>query len=126
MDNQGQITGRIDPETGTTKDAVTGKDHRCGADSTRADDPSDYVAAEQTMRQEANANIGDHDVVTVRKSLESLYGADHQDRVSGYRLEPSKGYGATDFTDGDMRATYERSGDSLRLVTMYPEPKRDG
>lgn len=126
----------IDPLTGSTTDAVTGRLHSYGRHATKVNSAEDYVyaydfiVASPAFRAATAAapGVGD-ERVKVSASLQDIYGPSYLTRVSGrsrigIKADPL-GNEPTDLTDGVMQAIFYRSADGKwLLLSMYPEPTR--
>jgi hypothetical protein len=114
-------TDHIDPETGTTEDAVHGGPHRCGPVASRFDSGDDYVTAEAHMRHVADDTAD----LAPRRRISDVLGAEAEQRMTGCYHDPVRAgeYRRADFTDGTIQAVYYRDGNGdLRLTTMYANP----
>jgi hypothetical protein len=124
----------IDPVTGTTIDAYTGRPHVAPRQATRMNTPEDYIRAEEYIRsspefRNETANRPLDPFVKLSVGLEDIYGPRYRDHVFGRTRIGSKkhptGVVDTDFTDGMMIALYGRdAGGGWVLHTLFPEPKR--
>ena len=126
----------IDPMSGTTKDAVTGKTHKYSRNATKINSPEDYVKAENHIRSSKEferkvqlaEGSGKNRIVVNESKLNEIYGPDYSSKVAGKtRVGPSKtpqGVKSTTFTDeSKMVGVYKKSTDgNWELLTMYPDP----
>ena len=128
------VSGK-DPMTGTTTDGVHSGTHKYSRHATRFKDPGDYVDADDTIRAHADftankaASITQGDTrFSVTMALSDVLGSGYADKLEGVSRIGSAnnptGDQETDFTDGVLKAVYERHSDgSVTLLTMYPNPK---
>jgi len=126
-----QRLNNIDPETGTTRDAFTGKKHRCGRYSTKVTSEHAFVRAEvhirtssiyrQNIRYSEKNNRASFDV---RIPLQQIYGAGYQSHTLGFSKDANGSIRRADFTHGNMAAIFKKDPTRGRwkLLTMYPEP----
>ncbi|WP_218081684.1 hypothetical protein [Anthocerotibacter panamensis] len=130
-----------DPVTGTTDDAYkkfpdgTPKKHLFGRHATKVTSIEAYVKAEEYIRKSqlfkdkvAAAYIANEDTIVIKVTLEEIFGRDYQTKVYGEtRLGSASkpaGLEETDFTNGVMKAVYDRDiSGKWDLTTMYPEPQ---
>jgi len=134
-----QLTDRAvdgkDPITGTTTDAVHGGTHRYSRHATRFKDAGDYVDADETIRDHADfttnkdLSIAASDTrFSVQLTLEEVMGSGYEAMLEGVSRIGSAnhptGSQPTDFEDGTLTAVYDIMPDgSIKLLTMYPNPK---
>jgi hypothetical protein len=131
-----------DPVTGTTDDAYnrfpngTPKPHKYGRNATKVNTDEAYVQAEariknsQQFKDETAAAdaAGKSRTEAIEMSLEDIYGSNYTNKVYGKTRQGSAnnptGTTDTDFTNGKMRAYYEKDASgNWRLITMYPNPQ---
>jgi hypothetical protein len=114
-------TGKIDPMTGTTTDAVTGGVHRVGPITTRFDSAGDYAYVESILRARASVT-GDSEVTA---PIKDLLGDGAHSGMTGYYIDPGNpaDYRSVDFQGGLIKAVYRYDVfQRPHLYTMYPEP----
>lgn len=112
---------KIDPMSGTTVDAVTGLNHRCGPIATRIDSAADYVKAEAYMREQ----LADSGLLLGSRPIREVLGPEAEDRMTGLYLDPADPTQPVhvDFTDGTIFARYDiDEGSGTGLLTLFAEP----
>jgi hypothetical protein len=115
--------GHIDPETGTTTDAISGLPHRSGSMASRFDSAADFVHADSVLRARAD----DTGAGLQTMPIAELLGPDAHTRMTGFYIDPANPrlYHPVNFEDGSVVAVYsfDRDGKPF-LITMYPEAAR--
>lgn len=131
-----RCTKGIDPMSGTTTDAVTGKSHKYSANATKVNTPEDYVTANNKLKNSqefkdktklADSN-GEVKIVVESTKLKDIFGQDYPSIVTGRTRIGTKnnpaGAKLTKFTDDStMLGVYIKNSKGLwELRTMYPNP----
>jgi hypothetical protein len=123
----------VDPASGTTIDAFTGKTHKVPRTATSFASDNALVFAEDYVRSSAEftakaASPSAGDVIKLNTPLQDIFGTGYQQNVRGITrigsVKNPTGVEFTDFTGGTVRTTYVYENNKWNLITMFPEPKK--
>ncbi|QDC10931.1 hypothetical protein FHY55_17555 [Oceanicola sp. D3] len=132
-----RVTDGIDPMSGTTTDAVTGKKHAKVRVATKFNTEADYVRAYDHIFTErstqlhdsaARARYGGEKSFEVDFPISDIFADGVNSRLKGYRRigpRSSKKIELVDFEGGYIRAIFKfREDGTFGLYTMYANPRK--